>query len=237
VNELKSYLVWKGNSYPDSIEMTYRVLPYLFTRETYHKDFSRFNKQDSLSRLPIIYSLQELNPSNALDLGTMDYNGSFSRGISFGNNQDVVVNSSFNLQLQGKLAGDVEVIAALSDNNIPIQPEGNTQQLQEFDRIFIQMKKNKTSLVVGDYELSRPPGYFMNFYKKLQGASFATSYDGGKDLQLKSAASIAIAKGKYAKNDFIGQEGNQGPYRLTGNMAKRLSLFWPALNGSSSTGN
>jgi hypothetical protein len=57
----------------------------------------------------------------------------------------------------------------------------------------------------------------MNFYKKLQGASFATSYSEGKDFSFKSAASAAVAKGKYARNSFLGQEGNQGPYRLVGN--------------------
>ncbi|MGB3074775.1 MAG: hypothetical protein WBB36_05620, partial [Chitinophagales bacterium] len=217
VDDFKSTLTWKGSAVPDSINITYRVFPYAFSKELFHKDFSRLNKQDSLSRLPIIYSLQELSPGTSLDLGAVNYNGSFTRGITFGNNQDLVVNSGFNLQLQGKVAGDVEVLAALSDNNIPIQPDGNTQQLQEFDKVFIQLKKNKSSLVVGDYELSKPDGYFMNYYKKLQGASFSTVYDAGPDLHLKTNVGIALAKGKYARNKFPGQEGNQGPYRLTGN--------------------
>ncbi len=212
-----SLLIWKGKVQPDSIIAEYKVLPYSLTKYHYHKDYTLLNKRDSLSRLPIIYSLKELNPNSTLDLGGVDYNGSFSRGITFGNNQDLVVNSNFNLQLQGKLAGDVEVLAALSDNNIPIQPEGNTQQLQEFDKVFIQLKKNRSALVVGDYELSKPEGYFMNFYKKLQGASFLTASGTDESLLLKSNASIAVAKGKYAKNDFIGVEGNQGPYRLVGN--------------------
>lgn len=217
VDEMKSTLTWKVADIPDSVIITYRVLPFAFAKELFHKDYTRLNKQDSLSRLPIIYSLRELSPGNTLDAGTMNYNGSFTRGITFGNNQDLVVNSGFNLHLQGKLAGDVEVLAALSDNNIPIQPDGNTQQLQEFDKVFIQLKKNKSSLVVGDYELSKPEGYFMNYYKKLQGANFSTAYDGGPGLHLKTMAGVAVAKGKYASNKIAGQEGNQGPYRLTGN--------------------
>ena len=70
---------------------------------------------------------------------------------------------------------------------------------------------------MGDYELARPSGYFMNFYKKLQGGSFSTTYSEGKNYSFKSAMSAAVAKGKYARNTFTGQEGNQGPYRLTGN--------------------
>ncbi|MBA3649179.1 MAG: hypothetical protein H0W62_11625 [Chitinophagales bacterium] len=214
INYSNQLLIWKTKPKTDTITISYKAFPYNFTINRFHKDFNQFNKRDSLARLPIIYSAAELG-GDKLDLGTMDYNGSFSRGISFGNNQDVVVNSNFNLQLQGKLAGDVEVLGALSDNNIPIQPDGNTQQIQDFDKIFIQLKKNRSSLIVGDYELPRPESYFMNFYKKLQGADLNTAYKTG-DWNLKTAASIAVSKGKYARNEFLGQEGNQGPYRLTG---------------------
>ncbi|HYV95125.1 MAG TPA: hypothetical protein VE978_25340 [Chitinophagales bacterium] len=216
LDEWKGILVWKKKPSLDTIVISYRVLPVALSKNYFHKSFATLNKSDSIRNQPIIYSPEELSGKQT-PFGGLDYNGSFSRGITFGNNQDLVVNSSFNLQLQGKLAGDVDVLAAMSDANIPIQPEGNTQQIQDFDKIFIQFKKNKSSLTVGDYELSRPNGYFMNFYKKLQGASFSTSYAEGKNYSFKSAASAAVAKGKYAHNSILGQEGNQGPYRLTGN--------------------
>ncbi|MFI5135446.1 MAG: hypothetical protein ACHQD9_06300, partial [Chitinophagales bacterium] len=216
LDEWKAKLVWKKKPVADSVRITYRVLPVSLGKNYLHKNFSTLNKSDSLHNVPIIYSPEEL-AGNQLNFGTLNYNGSFAKGITFGNNQDLVVNSSFNLQLQGRLAGDVDVLAAMSDNNIPIQPEGNTQQIQDFDKIFIQFKKNKSSLTVGDYELARPSGYFMNFYKKLQGASFTTLYNQGPDYSFKTSVSAAVAKGKYASNNFVGQEGNQGPYRLIGN--------------------
>jgi len=82
------------------------------------------------------------------------------------------VNSSFNLQLAGKAGGDVDVLAAMSDANIPIQPEGNTQQIQDFDKIFIQFKKNNHHLLWVTTNCRGRTADFMNFYKKLQGASF-----------------------------------------------------------------
>lgn len=149
------------------------------------------------------------------DFGGLDYNGTFARGISFGNNQNLVLNSSFNLQLAGEIGDGIELLAAITDENIPVQPEGNTQQLREFDKIFIQLKKGSSRLIAGDYEINRPTGYFMNYFKKLQGATFETTQPvlGG---QLQARASAALARGKFARNTILGQEGNQGPYRLEG---------------------
>lgn len=151
------------------------------------------------------------------ELKGLDYSGSFSRGLSFGNSQNLVLNSAFNLQLSGMLGDDIEVNAAITDQNIPIQPEGNTASLQDFDRIFITLKKQKSELTAGDYELAVPKGaYFLNYLKKLKGASLSTGYDAKEFGQIQGRAAYAIARGKFARNQFQGTEGNQGPYRLSG---------------------
>ncbi|MCS6991044.1 MAG: hypothetical protein NZL95_04210 [Chitinophagales bacterium] len=210
----KALWIWKKKPETDSVRLRYRVFPLLFTQPVRHKDFDVLNKYDSIMGSRIIYAPSELLFASSTS-ERLTYSGSYARGISFGNNQDLVVNSSFNLQMQGKIAGDVDVTAAMSDNNVPLQPEGNTQQLQEFDKIFIQFRKDRTSLIIGDYELSKPAGYFMNFYKKLQGLSFQTSYDRW-DMRHHTFGSVAAARGKYVRKEFMGQEGNQGPYRLGG---------------------
>ncbi len=157
----------------------------------------------------------------------LDYNGNYTRGLSFGNNQNLVLNSQFNLQMGGTL-GDLEILAAITDNNIPLQPEGNTQQLREFDRIFIQVAKDRTKLIAGDYELAKPNGYFMNYFKKLQGATFSRQWAGKKleigNWKLETRASTAIARGKFARNTLAAQEGNQGPYRLEGAEGERFII-------------
>ncbi|MCH8331143.1 MAG: hypothetical protein IH946_07155, partial [Bacteroidetes bacterium] len=128
----------------------------------------------------------------------------------------MVVNSDFNLQLSGMLTDDVEVVAAMTDNNIPIQPEGNTQQIQEFDKIFIRLKKDKSSLVMGDFEVPAPKGYFMRYFKKVKGGNIASSIKIGDKSKLNTSSGIAIARGRFNRMEFIGQEGNQGPYKLVG---------------------
>jgi hypothetical protein len=47
------------------------------------------------------------------------------------------------------LLGDSILLSAIiSDNNFPVQAEGSTKNLNEFDKIFIQAKKNKFSSII-----------------------------------------------------------------------------------------
>lgn len=153
----------------------------------------------------------------------LDYSGSFSRGFTLGNNQDLALNSNFNLQLSGRLGDDIEVVAAITDENLPLQPEGNTQTLREFDKIFIGLKRKNAQLIAGDYELKRPKGYFLNYLKKLQGATYSTESPLGKGT-LQAQGSVALTRGKFARNTLPVQEGNQGPYRLSGNEGERFII-------------
>lgn len=202
----------------DSIKAVYRVFPVLFTQKYTHKERSIIEKQYSGLYNPSEYKENQRN-TEVFKLEGLTKNGSISRGVSFGNNQDVVVNSSLNLQLAGKLNDEVDILAAVTDNNIPVQPEGNTQQLNDFDKVFIQLSKNKTRLIAGDFDLTRPNSYFMNFNKKGQGAVFSSEFGLEKSKSppiMRTTLSAAVSKGKFARNVFNGLEANQGPYKMIG---------------------
>lgn len=143
-------------------------------------------------------------------------NGNLMRGLGAGNNQSVVLNSNLNLQIQGKLQNEVNVLAAVSDESNPIQPEGNTQQLQDFDKVFLKFYKQKHQLTLGDFEMrAAESAYFTHYFKKSRGISTDAEVD-VKSGNLHIHADAALSRGRFVRNTLSGIEGNQGPFRLTG---------------------
>jgi len=210
------------------VSISYRLLPFDIERQYFHLDSTMMKEEDRAIYIGSDYSYTPKG-QEIIDAKGLDYNGSFSRGFSVGNSQSLVLNSNFNLQLAGDLGNRIKVVAAISDDNIPIQPEGNTQQIQEFDRVFIKVSRDKTNIIAGDYNLTRPKSYFINYFKKLQGLSGQNLFDLGEGKSLETNASFAISRGKFARQTLDTKEGNQGPYKLTGNGGERFLIV---LSGS-----
>ncbi len=211
----------------ETVQVSYRSFNENFEKRVYSLDTTLLEEKER-----IIYIGADLIPDFETEkiIGEKDlnYSGSFTRGFSVGNAQSLVLNSNFDLQLNGKMGGGLDIVAAISDDNIPIQPEGNTQLIQEFDRVFIKVGKEKTSLIAGDYELRRPIGYFQNYFKKLKGLNGETTI--GDDTTFwKTSANIAISRGKFARQNLETREGNQGPYKLRGNNGE---IFFQVLSGT-----
>jgi hypothetical protein len=202
----KAILIWISKPAFASVNISYRTFPLLFSKKYFNRsrdliteeaiDNTAYNKKkEPEENTNTLFSLEGLNKS-----------GSISRSVGVGNNHDLALNSNMTLQLSGKITEDLEILAAISDDNIPIQPEGNTQQINDFDKVFIQLKRKNTVLTGGDFEIRRPDSYFMNFFKRTQGASFTTAFS-SKGWNYKSGASMAVAKGSR------GQPGTVPNYR------------------------
>ncbi len=145
---------------------------------------------------------------------SITYSGHFGRGVNIGNNQNTTLNSNFDLQLRGSLPHGIEVVGSLSDNSIPIQPEGNSQRLQEFDKVFIQLKKDNATLIAGDHEIRSPDNYFMRYYKKTKGVFASYQSDMESGWSQRSSINYSVSKGKFKRTPLSVEEGNQGPYRV-----------------------
>ena len=142
---------------------------------------------------------------------TAESNGTLLRGFSLGTNKDLSVNSGLRLQLSGKLSKDITIVAALTDENTPIQPEGNTERLEELDKVFIQIKHKIGTATFGDYELKTDVGEFGRIDRKLQGVIGKVNLE-----NYSGSIAIAGARGKFNTMQFNGIDGVQGPYRLHG---------------------
>lgn len=214
IDPVKSLLFWKKQPAADSVVIRYRVVPIRLDAVARHMRYD--SVVNNFLSQPQVLGKRKAS-TGLLDFGTgLDYNGSFGRSLSFGNSQDAVFNSQLNLQISGMIGDSIEIAAAITDNNIPIQPDGTTQQLNEFDRILLQFKKKNWEINIGDIDIRQNKNYFLNFYKRLQGLSYQQRNRIGKEGSNEVTVSGAIAKGKFTRNVFQGEEGNQGPYRLRG---------------------
>lgn len=214
VDWVNARLIWKHKPVFEKVLVKYRVFRTRFNAGLQHMVYD--SVMNNFVGQPFVPNYGTSQNDRFFNFGNINYNGSFGRGISFGNSQDAVVTSNLNLQINGYLADSIEILAAITDNNIPIQPDGTTQQLNEFDRIFLQFKKSGWQLSLGDIDIRQNQSYFLSFYKRLQGIAFETTTPVGQKVSNHILASGSIAKGKFTRNVFQGQEGNQGPYRLTG---------------------
>jgi hypothetical protein len=228
VDFVNARLKWHIKPEGDSVLAQFRVFPYKLNTPAQRMKFDTV--MGKFVATPITMPGKDGSSQPLFDFGNLTYNGSFGRGLAFGNRQDVVVNSSLNLQLNGILGDSIMLAAAITDNNIPIQPDGNTQNLNEFDQVYIQFSRDKWRFSIGDIDVRQQgQSYFLNFYKRLQGLAFETENRMGPAVTNKALVSGAVAKGKFTRNIFQGLEGNQGPYRLKG---ANNELFFIILAGT-----
>ncbi len=220
VNISNSYIVFTKQLLKEDLPITieYKVFLLDLKKEYYHKKWEIKAKTESGEKEFYSYYNQKLKTNDRGFLGLNDFqkSGSISRAVSVGNNQNLSLMSNMNLQIAGKISDDLELIASISDDNIPIQPDGNTQQLQDFDKIFIQLKHKNGQITVGDFEMKSPKSYFLNYHKKAQGLNISTNLDLKNKTKLNIYGSVALSRGKYSRNKIKGIEGNQGPYKLVG---------------------
>jgi hypothetical protein len=120
------------------------------------------------------------------------------------------------LQLQGRLGKNMLINGVLSDQSIPIQPEGDTRSLDEIDKIYLNVSHPDFNITAGDINFNLKSGKFFNINRKLIGLKNNISIN-----NWSVDAIYANSKGSYHKMQFKGSEGNQGPYPLNSREGSR----------------
>jgi hypothetical protein len=198
---------------PDSITISYLKFPSFLTKKYQIYDDSRLLSNDVSSEN--LYKIENRAFKTTIPFDGLNTSGSITRGVTIGNNQNSVLNSNLDLQISGKLSEKVSLRASLQDSNIPLQEGGYSQKLDQFDNIFMELYSDKWAIRAGDIFLENKKTQFLNFNKKVQGitSNFNFGTEGNKTTVFASAS---LVRGQYTKSAFIGQEGNQGPYKLKG---------------------
>jgi hypothetical protein len=141
----------------------------------------------------------------------MQKSGTIVRGFTVGTTKDFSLNSGFRCNYREGFPKILKLLLHLTDENTPIQPEGNTERLEELDKVFIQVKHPNVVGTFGDYQVKQRSGEFGVIDRKLQGLMGEFSVNG-----VNGYVSIANSRGKFNSNSFNGSDGVQGPYRLSG---------------------
>ena len=139
----------------------------------------------------------------------LTFGGSKTFEVSAGGNRDIALNQTLRLNITGNLTDDVTLNAVVSDQNVPITPEGDTRELSELDRVLIEVRGPRFSVDMGDTDLSRDDGRWMRYSRRLSGAS-GTVRLGGFGVH----GAGAVSDGTFMSTTITPVEGNQGPYRL-----------------------
>lgn len=196
------------------------------------------NAQDTTAMQ--LYNASEQNPpiptqnpnsraqnSSAVEKSNIQQSGSITRGFTLGSNQDPYLNSALDLQLSGYLTEDLQLQATLMDQNLPFQPEGATQTLNEFDRVHIALQSQNALIEMGDVDLSLETGVFGELKRRVQGASSAWSY--GSNQRATSVTGLSVQRGTFHSLVITPIVGVRGPYQLNG---ANLEPFITIVSGS-----
>lgn len=216
---------WKNPNIPDDSTKKDSILAAKISKDFFTKDTLDFIKTQNRV---IVDERVFVKNNRSKIMGDLNSKGSIIRGITFGNNQGSSVQSSMDLQISGKLSPDISVLASISDHNLPIQADGYTQTLEEFDKIYIQLNIKKSSILrAGHLDLVDDKTYFGRYQRRNMGLQFQTVF--GNENKTSIDFSAGVARSEFHRVRFQGVEGNQGPYRLNG---KNGEPFITILSGS-----
>ncbi|MCE9628242.1 MAG: hypothetical protein K8R56_10055, partial [Candidatus Eisenbacteria bacterium] len=171
--------------------------------------------RDSAGRAPVAPLAASARPATARDPGTaplgaaLAVTGNKTLAVDFGSSQDAALRQSLDLSVSGRVAPGVELTGVLTDRDTPLSATGATQDLQSIDRVLLELRSRDGRASLGDITLAITRGEFARLERRVQGVSGAWNR-GAFSVEAAAAGS----QGEYARMQFAGVDGRQGPYEL-----------------------
>ncbi len=137
------------------------------------------------------------------------FSGSKSLAVELGSRRDASLHQALDLTVRGRVAGDVDVSATLSDQRLPFEASGDTRELDDLDRLSVSVRAPRAGATFGDFQLTSGRGEFARVSRQLQGVQ-GNAQVAGSTWDVAAAS----AKGERRSLEARGEEGKQGPYVL-----------------------
>ena len=196
----------------DSIlEITYQSLPFsikkLYKRDIYHREAPREEVVMGVDRDTRLARDTLATPPTAPS--QLHVTGSQRFGISVGRKRSLSQNQELRISVDGKISENVSVIASLSDQDLPIQASGTTEDIQDIDQKLIRITSPNVTATLGDFEGSLGNTEFIFFPRALEGVQVEGEFKWGKFHLIPSS----IPKGQSTSKVIRGEEG-RSEYRI-----------------------
>jgi hypothetical protein len=140
--------------------------------------------------------------------GVLNVSGAKTFGISAGNRRSFAPDQSLRLNVEGEIVPGVSVLALLSDQQLPIQPEGTTEELDRLDQMLIRLQGRAFSASLGDDEARLERAGLVLSPRTMQGVQARGEFGAGNGQFF-----VALPKGESASATFVGVDG-QRQYRI-----------------------
>ena len=181
-----------------------------------------FNDLPHLDSLIIVKkdSIKVRSNKTTVPLGTTSYpinaSGTFFRGLEISSQGSGMLNGGLRFQIAGKLNERTQVSGIVTDETLPIQPDGTTASLDELDKIYLKVSHPMGELLAGDVTITNTKGRYNSIRKNILGIRNNIIKD-----NIAMTTIFGESKGKYHRLEIKGRDGHQGPYFLTSNDGMR----------------
>ena len=192
------------------VQITYQVFPFAikkgYKRDLFGQDQLLEEPRDKAKLEPRADLTEQRPPESALP--PVQVTGTQTFGVSVGSNRSLSPERALRISVDGKVSENVNVTALLSDQDLPIQPEGTTENIQDIDQKLIRITSPNVTGLLGDFEGSLGNTDIF-FNRALEGVQVSGDFRWGKFHLIPTA----IPKGQSASKTIRGEEG-RSEYRI-----------------------